>query len=117
MFLVPSRKRQRKDPALKKSCLNYLTEKQEKDREIKLKEIRAQEKKLELEERRLSLEEKKLSLEEKKIEFELKEKELKLKIEEEKVKLELEDRRIATKLLTAQQIIIDNFCKSLYQNP
>lgn len=116
IFTVPVRKRQRKDPAVKKSCLSYLTDKQEKDREIKLREIRIEEKRLELEERKLSLEEKKIEIEQTKIEIGIKEREQKLMIDQEKAKLELEERKVITKLLQAQQDIIDNFSKLQNKN-
>ncbi|XP_015837594.2 trichohyalin [Tribolium castaneum] len=71
---------------LKNSSLQFLREKQQSERSIRLRELQLEEKKLALEERKIALQEAQMKLEEKKFQMEK-------NYQEQKLKMEIEERK------------------------
>lgn len=99
-ILLPNRKRNNRSKPLRQNAFQYLTEKNEKERQFKLKDQV-------LEERRLQLEERRVSLDEKRFELEMEERRERIAIE--KSRLEMESNKINQlhNLIQKQQIIIE----------
>ncbi|VEN55618.1 unnamed protein product [Callosobruchus maculatus] len=99
-YCAPSRQRKNGASGLRKSALNYLGEKNERDREIKMKEFELEERKLALEEKRAALREWQLVLEEARFEVEKSE-------GVQKIQLEMEEKRSTSHLLKSQKELIE----------
>ncbi|XP_044264705.1 uncharacterized protein LOC123011371 [Tribolium madens] len=86
---------------LKNSSLQFLREKQQSERSIRLRELQLEEKKLALEERKIALQEAQMKLEEKKFQMEKNYQEQKLKMEIEERKRALESQKQNYSLINA----------------
>lgn len=99
-ILLPSRKRNNRSRPLRQNALGYLTEKNEKERQLKLRD-------LDLEERRLRLEERRVSLDEKRFEFEMEERRERITIEKNRLQKEFNQTDELHNLIKNQQTIIE----------
>lgn len=108
MFFVsgPVKRRSNKGSLLRKNALEYLQQKEDKDRAIKLKELN-------FEDRRLKLQERRMDLEEKRFELEAAERKEKLLMEKERLKLEIAEREKMSETIASQQKFIQSLINKL----
>lgn len=96
---------------LRKNALNYLTEKGQREDEIKLRQLQLEERKVKIEERRVAIEERKVAIDEKKVEIEYMERLQRIDYEKNRCEIELEEKKLTNKLLQSQQLFIDSILK------
>lgn len=96
---VPSQTRSKRYP-IKKGALDYLSSKQEKQLEIRNRELQLEEKKIELEERRLVLDEQKFSAEST-------ERQVRWQMERERHEVELSERKQLQQNFEFQQRLLE----------
>ncbi|XP_072398053.1 uncharacterized protein [Diabrotica undecimpunctata] len=112
-IMGPVKRRQNKSVLLRTNGLDYLNRKNEKDFNIRARELAIEEKKTELEERRLKLEEEKLRFQEKKWENEHNETKLHREFERQKMKEDLAEKKSTIALIESQTKIIESLLKRL----
>lgn len=107
----PTRSRHNKSVVLRKNAMEYLNQKNDKDQEVKLKELQLQEEKLKLEARKILIEEKRL-------EMEFEDRKRKNDLEHEKLKLDVTQRTELQAQISSQQQLIDILLKRVekYEN-
>ncbi|CAG9765895.1 unnamed protein product [Ceutorhynchus assimilis] len=105
-ILTPTGKRTYKREPMRKNALSYLSEKGQRENELRKRELDLEERKLSLEERRLALQEKKYEIEQKRMEMEVKERLHRIELERERAEAELKQKKVTSQLLESQQQLI-----------
>lgn len=105
-ILGPGSTKNNKSSLLRRSALDYLQNKEEKDRKIKEKE-------LELEDRKIKLEERKMKIEEERHEKEMLEKDDRLTMDKERFKQEFFERHQQGKIIEYQQELVSTLLERL----
>ncbi|KAK4886222.1 hypothetical protein RN001_002493 [Aquatica leii] len=91
---VPSR--QRKREPLRKNALSYLTEKAQRESQIKLKELDLEERKIALQERQMNLQKQKLQMDKEKLALEIEERREKLELQKQQLQIVVKDKEKET---------------------
>ncbi|XP_030766479.1 nucleoporin GLE1-like [Sitophilus oryzae] len=97
----------RKKEPLRKNALLYLQEKNERENNIKIKELELEERKILIEQEKLSLKREEMRLREKELELHHKEVMAKLEAEKNRGDLDIAERKLSIQLMQSQQKLID----------
>nr|CAI5869631.1 unnamed protein product [Callosobruchus analis] len=107
VFQGPCRKRTNKSKPMRRNALDYLKEKAERDKEIRLKELALEEVRLDNEQRKLAIEEQKIALETQRLNMEIAERNKKMEIERQRFQNDMDEKKNLTELINSQRKLID----------
>nr|CAI5862032.1 unnamed protein product [Callosobruchus analis] len=107
VFQGPCRKITDKSKPMRRNALDYLKEKAERDKEIRLKELALEEVRLDNEQRKLAIEEQKIALETQRLNMEIAERNQKMEIERQRFQNDMDEKKNLTELINSQRKLID----------
>nr|CAI5820514.1 unnamed protein product [Callosobruchus analis] len=96
-----------KSKSMRRNALDYLKEKAECDKEIRLKELALEEVRLDNEQRKLAIEEQKIALETQRLNMEIAERNQKMEIERQRFQNDMDEKKNLTELINSQRKLID----------